>query len=286
MKYLHQVHVLPTDKGHGIPLERMIQLFKELGISEIKDTTPNKLSHIYFTSDEEIKDWMLQPEHNSVQDFRKMPKSTAAIAYEKNGWRKIVATTNPELWTVKRREIVENPKTGEASDVVLYSSEGVAKIPLQFIKEYVEKPVKEVNLEVDTCPIDSNGNIIGTNMPYPYEALVANHTIKYSLKLDSNGCVIVSPVKHTWDTLWTNWCNWRETHSVKYIGQFLEWMKENYHNPIPKSVSPIEEKMYTRSKIREDIYPLWRVANFDGYGSNTDLADKAFNKWFDKNYPK
>lgn len=43
-----------------------------------------------------------------------------------------------------------------------------------------------VEVECDTIPIDSNGNVIGTGMSYPYKELLANFTIKYIPKVVNN----------------------------------------------------------------------------------------------------
>ena len=62
----------------------------------------------------------------------------------------------------------------------------VAKIPLSFIKEYVEKQgMKEVMVEFENKEIDCPDGIEGCEVLH----------MKEMLKLDSNGCIIIHSAK-------------------------------------------------------------------------------------------
>lgn len=137
--------------------------------------------HLYFTTDEEIKegDWVLIGWENGDIEVKKAltnsyGDSSVNIINLDNGWcyeklaRKIVATTNPELW---EEEVMHwGPITK------------CHKIDTPFIEAYIKaynegNPIKEVNLGIYWEPFS------GIAMLPP------------KLKLKSNGSVIIHPVK-------------------------------------------------------------------------------------------
>ena len=128
-----------NESKHGIsPLECSGTAFDVLAQlpKEALENRGYKLHHLYFTSDEEIKegDWFLDDTmspKNSLQD----------LEYELVG--KIIATTDTKL----NREI-EGAKGESVTDIF-------PQIPTSFIESYVKNPVDKVLLEYEEllCPV-------------------------------------------------------------------------------------------------------------------------------------
>lgn len=141
MKQLCDVHMLPTDDSTAIYRDINNKLKKQYHQGAM-----GQYFHIYLTTDEEIKDWMLYQDEKVAyaKNIEYMPKSTPAIAYQRNGWRKIVATSNSELWA---KNLI-----GAGMDKV--RAGGIARIPESFVKAYISaynagSPIKQVMLEYE-----------------------------------------------------------------------------------------------------------------------------------------
>jgi len=214
MQKIVQVHMLPTDKKAVIheSTSSCGQLYARNSVAIVQKGEIGY--HLCFTSEEEIKegDWIIDSAKNVRKALRDANKEEAKSMARGIGLGKIVATTNPELWS----------KLG-SKDTDGGTWMKIAAIPLSFVKQYVEKQVKEVKLEwIEQC------ERVERNCIYP------DCTCKVGLKLDSQGCIIISDVQDTWSDVWTAYCKYRDTHPEIYVGQFLEWLKANYHPPVKK----------------------------------------------------
>lgn len=138
--------------------------------------------HLYFITDEEIKDGnlYLSDVNNAVCKWTQHYSAT-------NGYgRKIIATTNPELWDKSTRG---QEYLGGGTYVRTFNREkGIAKIDTPFIEAYIKtysegNPIKEVLLETEEYAIGSYGLSDGEPI------------IDTRLKLRPNGSVITHPIK-------------------------------------------------------------------------------------------
>jgi hypothetical protein len=137
--------------------------------------------HLYFTTDEEIKegDWIMRAFDKAIlrdnvnSDNRKGEKF----------W-KIVASDDGNLWTVHSLHTFKNPRTEQVFDLPLYSSEGVSKIDDSFIEAYIEayrrgKSIEEVLLVTESVRHSSG---------------LYYDSMQEKLKLRGNGTVIIKPI--------------------------------------------------------------------------------------------
>lgn len=134
-----------------------------------------KPQHLYITVDEKIKggDWFVEMNLNRTP--------TGQILQAKNNnWntgldRRIVATTNPELWIKK-----SHSKTAFHDEE--FEEDDVAKIPKSFIEQHIKlynegNPIKEMWLELETKDI----------------SIKEYNSREYRLKLTPDGCVVIPP---------------------------------------------------------------------------------------------
>lgn len=165
-----QVHMLPTEKAaqrgqlilDGVRLRTAHNHFS----GPVSDLNPQ---HIYFTSDEEIKegDWVLKDNKIAYA-----ANSKEAIDYSQYNWNKVVDTTDPVIW-------------GHTDN---FEYEKVALIPQDFIEAYIKQynagnPITEVELEVEEFTESRYAN--GFEELYPIA----------KLKLTADNTVIWHPVK-------------------------------------------------------------------------------------------
>ena len=180
--------MLPTDKNGAIQRNR----YNSMELIRYSPDPNCKQEHLYLTSDEEIKegDWYLNTIDNSI-------KQSSDWIYVST-CKKIVATTNPELWggieTVGKRSL-------------LIKRWGIPKIDSTFIEDYVKAYnegilIKEVIVEY--------GSITNTR----------NHTEKYQIdfpKLNPDGSVIIHPI---------------EENPIEQILAYMVKHKYNKTNPV------------------------------------------------------
>lgn len=266
MKKKALTHLISTDKPNVV--DQICRFDYGLAVAKVADIG-YPAQHLYITTDEEIigEQWM-------IDTFTgKLEKGNKNCSY-KLMKRKVVATDNPELWTIYSKNTAVNPKTGEEKEIILYSSEGVAKIPLSFLKEYVEKQPKEVMLEYEQVQINCPDDIEGCEVLH----------MKEVLKLNSSGEVIISSVD-------------LETELakilLKYIdseqlGELLDDLKKGNFRFLSskekdvyefKSVSPVEEEKFSRDEMKRCLTSAGIAIEL----SNIQLSKLA--QWFDKNYP-
>lgn len=219
-----KVEMLPTEKN-GVILEGVhvegykprLELYKE-----VKDHGEwlrfGKSQHLYFTTDDEIQkgDWVLSNGHPVVvTEVRGDGEFTVAgIPRFVSNIKKIVATTNPDLWGYKT--------TGShGAHAPLRSTRevvGVPKIPTDFIEAYVREQgkIKEVLIEYDELNQRSADS-------FDLEVYTS-----YRLKLRSNGTVIIHRVKektYKYEDL-TSIRNKALGYGASDV--FLEWFNQNY----------------------------------------------------------
>lgn len=154
--------------------------------------------HLYFTDDNEIKegDWVANTKY-PIDDTDKPLGQADFTASALNGthWKKVIATTNPELWnkniTCPNCNGTKTTLSGNHCNRCNYSREidvitNIAKIDNDFIQAYI----KNYN----------EGNVI-TEVMLEYEGetqYTSNHHYKGvidKLKLRPNGSVIIHKVK-------------------------------------------------------------------------------------------
>lgn len=202
-----QVHALPTEKAAqlGTHKTKWICHTQEY-VQKHGVLNPH---YIYFTTDEEIKedDWFINFLTNKVCQC-------SAVFRAINGKdRKIVATTNPDLWY----KPMNKGCWGIDFEEALFG--GVAKIPTDFIEAFVREQgnIKEVMLEY-------------TNKDNPYGENI--------LKLRNNGTVIIHRVKEKMynreELIQKSWVGFVVAHSVMNketswsYDKYTEWFNKNY----------------------------------------------------------
>jgi hypothetical protein len=141
---MKNIHLLPTDKP-----SRLFKFANELHL----DTIPKdyyKKYNIYITSDEEIKDG-----EYGLSRLGEIIKFHSG--YDYRYYAKIILTTDQDL-----------------------IADGVQAIDDEFLEWFVKNPSCE-GVEFNAYPIDPNGNIIGTDRPYPFDGLISNFRIDYKI---------------------------------------------------------------------------------------------------------
>lgn len=196
----YMVHMLATDKDSSISLSDngvLIYLTDQRISTESTNLTSQ---HLYITSDEEIKerDWCIYKNsfggivrvcqaYRHKDDTRMLFDDGTynrtvgeGITPQYSDIRKIVATTNPELWWT------EQAHSSSPYDTPTRLIVGISQ---SFIKEYVDKQgsIKEVKLDHYEYDSDPGGY----------------HEV---LKLDSDGCVIILPIEEgiDWEQVFDN----------------------------------------------------------------------------------
>lgn len=175
MKQKVQVHALPTDKAdiNCIVLhEDKWYTIHNLPVIEVRNP-----HHLYFTTDEEIKDgdWVLQEAKHYGEDAQ---DRVYQVVLSNHYQRKIVATTNPDLYF-------------QPTEMKTWSDDSPNRIPQDFIQYFVEKQgnVKEVMLEYEQL-CHQTGQPCG----FPCNG-IENCKKSIYLKFNSDGSVIWSPVE-------------------------------------------------------------------------------------------
>jgi hypothetical protein len=220
-----QVHMLPTTEGKLGKVGNRLTLFDNIQ----RNGSGYGFQHLYFTTDEEIKegDWCLIPYKNGIfQSNGNTEKTKKDFHYP---IYKIVATTNHETWKpsiIKREDgcpfYLQKDGLYQATDehgteTLNVKSVGVPKIPIPFIEAYIKaynegNPIKEVLLETDYKDI-------GDSIKGEYHIPI--------LKIKPNGYIIVHPVKERMysrtdvkDILYKAW--------TTHILDIKEWFNKNY----------------------------------------------------------
>jgi hypothetical protein len=190
MKKKLQVHALPTEKASPLIYNNNSKgWFIGKGLKGNGVLAKYRMGnctnyHIYFTSDEEIKDWYIY-QKTVAQVTPKALKTLLNHPTISPPWkegRKIVATTNPDLW--RNTYIDQRGRTQPDLKNIL-----IPKIPTDFIKVFVEAQGKitEVMLEY---------NEPYQNCKYGCDIIQATECTKqgcgYSLELNPDSTVIWS----------------------------------------------------------------------------------------------
>lgn len=157
---------------------------------------------------------------------------------------KIIATTDPKL-------INSEWKSHYTSE----ESFGVAKVQQSFLKEFVKNPDGEWEVDYNTCPIGPNGNVIGTNQPYPYDELICNFTIVYKLKLNQDNEVDIT------------------SNELANAAKF-------YRDKTKEMMYSKEEKMYSRDEV-ESLLFQYAEDEHAWFSSKSEI--ESFNEWIKEN---
>lgn len=261
-----QVHLIATDNPtpNSLVTKQIISsgtLFHSNHLGSDKLCTDN---YLYFTTDEEIKEgdegqYILHPSTNTIlrvkeflTDGLKCENIDSSIEHglgmNYKSWRKIIATTNPDLWKNRQFSYGGAYKAAIDTGEDVYDYSYIAKIGADFVIDYVQKEgeITEVMLEYEhpTYPTKPYGyNYIG-------ECPICKRTEEYMgtgdgmclkcsvLKLRPNGTVIIHPTKkksythkEVEDIAYLAFISGRaNTHlDVGEINPFFqEWFKKNY----------------------------------------------------------
>jgi hypothetical protein len=211
MKKKAQVHMLPTISSKLV-MSNTNKLWINPDISVQSGLAHPQ--HLYFTSDEEIKEpcWAINKNGDTLYHITDvtLPHWDEITKH----WNKVVATTNPELWYT--RELTSKgefeqgllykanspyPRYEDALGMKWFKPSGIAHIGDDFVEAYIKaynegKPITEVNLEyIYQC---DNGHFMSYQGACTYPHCHSSNELKINLR--SNGTVIISPVvKKTYD---------------------------------------------------------------------------------------
>ncbi len=167
--------MLPTDKS-------MIAIVKESGLPQLFDkeiihSKALRPIHLYFISDEEIKegDWYYDSIEKKV--FHVYKKRTAdLIAKSKTGRKKIIATTDTTLGL---------EEVGKAGYSVDEFHPELSQPSQAFIEEWCKNPVDEVDVEYETVNINHDTEFAHNYVTQP--------------KVDSHNTITIHPIKDSWN---------------------------------------------------------------------------------------
>lgn len=187
---------LPTDKPAKIGNKTLFLDNGTLRFGElVSKDNPEKYPtcHIYALSNEEIKegDWCVNPENQVLQCI-----SLAEENIFNKLCKKIIATSNPDLWKAKWT-------SGEYEENTPHQSitSGIAKLPLSLIEHYAKYQPKSVMLEYEKyfeCPKCRNTENYHTNSEEEVLCNECGYYGKYSadkLKFTSSEEMCWSPVE-------------------------------------------------------------------------------------------
>ena len=172
MKKKRQVYLLDTEQ----PSKLVFSTSKYGGLFKSEHYSPMKemgdtYKHIYFTSDEEIKEpcWAINMNGDTLYYIDEVTPHNITII--NSNWNKVIATTNPELYTITKA----NNQGMTMTDYLV-----IGRIGDDFIEAYIKsynegKPITEVFLEYTS----SSDGRLDKNAP----------------KLRSNGTVIISKIE-------------------------------------------------------------------------------------------
>lgn len=189
--------MLKKAEVHMLPTEGKSQLFSRCGFhifhKDYSDLAYGNCiaQYLYFTTDEEIKesDWymfflfdnweLMQCKDN---EEAKRCNGNTHVSIRENS-RKIVATTNPELWIIEK-ELRLFQRRGLTDVYHTKQSSEIGKIGLDFVEAYAEAQgsIKEVMLEYE---------LVNEYIQSKEQWIKDIH----KLKLRSNGTVIIYPIK-------------------------------------------------------------------------------------------
>lgn len=197
-----KVILLSDNKANGILSYKYIG-DKELQFGKYKDLSSYyNPQHLYILSDDEIKD-LEYCYHPLDKDITKLDRKIHIALREDirgYGFKKIIATTNPDL-----------------------IKEGIALIDDKFIKEYCSNPVEDVSVEYEV-DLDLQGAL--DEEESKIDAGGSNF-IEYKPKLSRNSSILIKPVEETWNDIFKKLPPGLRIHDLK-------WLQENYKVPKKK----------------------------------------------------
>ena len=135
----------------------------------------------------------------------------------------------------------------------LLIADGIQAINDEFLEWFVKNPSCE-KVEFNAYPIGSNGNIIGTNRPYPFDGLICNFRIEYK--------IIIPQEEHK--------TNLERLPFFELVKEFAE-----YYKKVPLVVEPKQE---TLEEAAERYLQEWRLLN-NIHLSNVIHAERCKNNF-------
>lgn len=216
-----QVVMLPTDKRSCLGLTKsnklMLAPFKTTW--ELPYSNEFTGQHLYFISDEPIKEG--DNIYNTVQKtiFIADKQFMKLIGNSLSTNKKIIATTNPDLW-----KILSDDKL-EGRGIIINKEFGIPKIDTTFIEAYVREQGK-----IDKVLLEYEGI-------ERYNVNVAVDGFIHKLKLKPNGSVTVHPVKEKMYS--------KEEHIInliKYRLHYEQFKKDYYFGPNEKEIADWNNK--------------------------------------------
>ena len=221
MKQLVKVYMLPTEDKTHIVLrnsDNKLLYYKNLVCND--EFVHLKGQHLYFTSDEEIEinDWCLDL---LALNIFKVSELNLIGKLSERWCRKIVATTDKSL-KIETEEFFNTSSHGK----VAYKKT-LPQIPQQFIEDYCKAGgIDEIYIETeDFC-----------KRAHPFKYCpdckgFKSDTCGYGkdLLLDSNNCVIIHPIKDSWnrkeiETLFNRYNEFISHHEPK---EWQDWINKN-----------------------------------------------------------
>lgn len=191
MKKKVQIHLIQTDKESKLYIKN-----NTLKIGSLVEGSSRQ--HLYFTTDEEIKtgDWYMYTDGGS-KEIRQCISTTELDVISSTGIAKryvvskIVATTNPELWEIRKTPCELLKDNGKC----IYT---ITKIPDSFIQHYIKEYNKRVKIEevmVEYTGIKVAGDRRLMRTPTGYEYTDLEYTKESKISINPDGTCITSPVE-------------------------------------------------------------------------------------------
>jgi hypothetical protein len=274
---MKNIHLIPTDKPSKIGLHfdiiktGRLDYAPNFGFNEFNKENNYKHNpqNIYITSDSDIKegDLILPPSNIPVRYDGQKYKGDELLKC----WKKIIMTTNQDL-----------------------IKDGVQAIDDEFLEWFVKNPSCE-EVKWNSYPIDPNGNVIGTNFPYPFDGLISSFKIDYKIIIPKE------EPKQVWEQI-IETCGGKEEFmkSAGLLNKYesLEEAAEKYSDKTEKyvlkcriskeSISHLglylgfiegakwqQERMYSE----EEVYKIILNYQSDHPYANNEIGLK---KWFEK----
>ncbi len=279
-----QVHSIATEKQSYLYYQKQPKSQWLYNVRETVAKTDNTLPYfLYHTTDEQIKegDWFYRIETNTIHQCTKSyghgliessyhsNSTVGGRPWNKKECRKIVATTNPDLWyKEKKKSDMYIKLEGEQIRTIL-----IPKIPTSFIEYFVKEQgkVESVVLEMKEIYDESQ----------PHNIKVAG----YELKLTPSGEVIWHPAENVHEK------------SLRLISELMIKEPKLVQELVKKAESlniegptiaeyfghghPVKEKTYTRAGVVDILSELgWQIVN----DKVIIMNQQDILEWFNKHY--
>jgi hypothetical protein len=244
---LKNVHLLPTDNLSKLYKENGEFYFEEYPLETVNAGN----QHIYITNDEKNKvgNWFLPKGHinpHKLKGFNKINgdlESYNGLCYDISKCKKIILTDNKDL-----------------------IKDGVQAINDEFLQWFVKNPSCEY-VKWNAYPISPNGNIVGTDRPYPFDGLISNFRIEYSIIIPKE-----EPKQETPEEVIKTYCKNKYGEGYypdveKAIEFGAKWQQER------------DKNKYSEEECYRILHKLMMEIHLSGLVINDDMDLK---KWFEQ----